>query len=137
MQTMVGYQRNASNQYREQSIMTASPGDLVVMLYDGCIKHVKLTRISIQEDEIEKSSYHILKAQDFIDELIKGLDFNYSLSKDLLRLYEFIQYEMIQFNISKDVTKLDGVEYLLTDMKNTWETTVYQFRMQQQTVLAK
>ncbi len=131
MQTMIGIGRNASNQYREQSILTASPGDLVVMLYDGCIKQVRLARIAIQENEIEQSSQYLIKAQDIIDELIKGLDFNYSLSKELLRLYEFLLHEMIECNISKDIEKLNGIEPILVDMKNTWETVVYQCRMQQ------
>jgi len=131
MQTMVGFGRNAGNQYREQSILTASPGELVVMLYDGCIKQVRLARLAIQENDIEQSSQYLIKAQDIIDGLIKGLDFNYPISKDLMNLYEFILREMIDCNISKDVGKLDGIEPILVDMKTTWETVVHQCRMEQ------
>lgn len=134
MQTMAAIGRNASNQYKEQSILTASPGDLVVMLYDGCIKQIRIARISIQENEIEQCGQSLLKAQDIIDELIKGLDFNYSLSKDLLRLYEFILHEIIDCNVSKDIGKLDGIEPLLVAMKSTWETVVQQCRMEQYSI---
>ncbi len=137
MQTMIGLRRDAMNQYREQSVLTASPGDLVVMLYDGCIKKVKLARLAIHENDNEQSCKHLLKSQEFIDELIKGLDFNYSLSNDLLKLYDFMMMELIQCNITKDAQRLLAVEQLLEEMKITWQQAVQQCRMQQQVSLER
>ena len=110
MQAIIGIKKDVSNQYREQSILTASPGDLVVILYEGCIKKIRFAKICINDNEIEQCSKHLLKAQEFIDELIKGLDFNYTLSNDLLKLYDFIL--MVYSKIS-GLELLDGHNKLI------------------------
>jgi flagellar protein FliS len=127
---VLGKADGARNQYKEQSILTANPGDLVMMLYDGALKNVRLARTAIREDEIGLSNRHNQKAQDIIDELIKGLDFSYDISYDLIKLYDFIMQELIEANISKDQGKLSNAEDLIADLKSTWEEVVKQCRVQ-------
>ena len=47
---------NPYNQYKQLSIMTASPGDLTLMLYDGCIKQMKLAKKYINEKNMQRKT---------------------------------------------------------------------------------
>ena len=121
--------RNGYIQYREQSVMTASPGDLVLMLYDGCLRQLRLARLSLSPGEggradFETASQALKKAQDIVMELINGLDFNYDIAKQLFRLYEYASHEMVQANVRKDSLFLDSVEEIMSDLRNTWEQAI-------------
>jgi len=126
--------KGAQNQYLEQSILTASPADLVTMLYEAAIKNIKYSIIAIDDKNYELSNNHIKKSQDIVDELIKELDLSYDLSSDILMLYEFILMELVESNISKDNQKLKVTEDLLTQMCQTWKTAVQSSRVQRVSV---
>jgi flagellar secretion chaperone FliS len=127
---VIGKSDGARNQYKEQSILTANPGDLVLMLYDGALRNIRMARMAFDDREIALANRHTQKAQDIIDELIKGLDFSYDISYDLIKLYDFIMQELIEANIGKDPEKLDHAEELILDLKSTWEEVLKQCRMQ-------
>jgi len=119
---------NGYEQYRQQTVMTASPGDLVLMLYDGCIKNLKLARIYIEEKNSQDANNVIIKAQAIITELMKGLDFNYEISNQLYKLYEYINWDLINANIHKDIGKINSCLELVEDMRSTWDQAIKIFR---------
>lgn len=116
--------RNGYQQYREQSVLTASPGDLLLMLYDGCIRQLKLAKLSLAEKQMEDAGTALLKAQDIIDELIQGLDFQYDVANHLFRVYEYINHELIQANITKDGQQIDALTDILSELRSTWEQVI-------------
>jgi len=126
--------KGAGNQYKEQSVMTASPGDLVTMLYEAAIKNVKLSKIAIEEKNYDLSNRHLTKSQDIVDELIKGLDLKYGMANDLMQLYDYVISELVESNISKNDEKLDNVLDILNEMSDTWKMAVTSTRTQQLSV---
>ena len=60
---------NAYAKYKEQSVTTATPEELTLMLYNGCIKFINLAEVFIDDKNIEKINVNILKAQDIVNEL--------------------------------------------------------------------
>ncbi len=129
---MVAYanQQTKTNVYREQNAMTASPGELTLMLYDGCIKDVKLMRMYISQGHVEKTNEYALKAQAILSELMRTLDMQYEVSKSLYPLYEFMLNELVTANIQKKAQKTDAVLELLTDLRDTWQQAVRMNRQQ-------
>ena len=119
---------NPYAQYRQQGVLTASPAELVVMLYEGCIKQLKLAKIHIEAKNVEGANNSFQRAQDIITELVMGLDFNYDIAKELLNLYEFIQHAIIDMNISKDIKQVDPVIEILDDLRTAWVEVVKQTR---------
>lgn len=111
---------NSLETYRQQGVLTASPGDLVVMLYDGCIKQVKLARMAIGDRNIEKANTALQKAQDIIMELINSLDMHFSIARDLLDLYQFVLAQLTHINATKDGSAIDGVLEVLTPLREAW-----------------
>lgn len=111
---------NPYEQYRQQGVMTASPSELVVMLYDGCIKNLKIANLAIEERDMQRSNDALIKAQEIISELITSLDFNYKLAENLMSIYEFCLHTMAEININKDNTLIEPLIDILADLREAW-----------------
>jgi flagellar protein FliS len=122
---------NPYQQYQQNSIMTASPGELILMLYDGAIKFIKQAKVYIDEKDMQKANNAILKAEDIVAELMADLDPDYDISHDLYSLYEFINDCLVRANIKKDKELLDQSLDLINDMRQTWAQVVKQHRQQE------
>ena len=112
---------NAYAKYKEQSITTATPEELTLMLYNGCIKFINLAEIFIDEKNMEKTNVNIQKTQDIIQELNITLDMNYEISNNFRQLYTFINEKLIDANISKDKSALAEAKQIVTELRDTWK----------------
>jgi len=112
---------NAYQQYQYNSIMSASPERLLLMLLEGAIKFVKLARKAIEEKDIEETNLYLTKAQDIIAELNQSLDMSFDISENLAGIYDFLYRQLVDANIKKDAEALDVVESMLAELKSTWE----------------
>ncbi|MGI6160423.1 MAG: flagellar export chaperone FliS [Christensenellales bacterium] len=112
---------NPYSAYRQNGIMTANPGELVVMLYDGCIKQVKLSEKHMLEKNWEKVNKHLQNAQDIIMGLIMGLDLQFSIARDLMALYEYMLESLTRANTNKDTSELTGILEMLTELRSAWD----------------
>ena len=121
-------QMNGYNRYQEQSVMTAGPGGLVLMLYDGCIKELKMAKISDEQSKRDVTSHHLIKAQNIIDGLIEGLNFDIDLSKQLYSLYDYMNHELMLANVEHDLSHVDTVLTMLEELRETWSQVVRETR---------
>ena len=112
------------NVYQQQSAMTASPGELTLMLYDGCVKFLKQSRMYMEDHEVEKASNTSLKAQNIITELMVTLDPQYEMSKNLYKLYDFMLHNVVQSNVKKDPSMLDTPIQMMSELRDTWQQAV-------------
>jgi flagellar protein FliS len=102
--------------------MTASPVELIIMLFDSCIKNLRLAEICLMErKDISGASEHFIKAQKIILELTNCLDTRLELSIDLIKIYDFLLYAIRQMNIKKDLTLLPDVLEILISFRDTWQ----------------
>jgi len=114
---------NLKQEYLKQSVMTATPPELIVMLYDSCVKNLKLAEISLKERrDFSGANTHFLQAQKIIMELASCLDTSFELSAQLLGIYDFLLYAVRTMNTKKDIDMLPGVLDILTSLRDTWQT---------------
>jgi flagellar protein FliS len=132
---MSAYAANAGNQYKQQSAMTATPGELTLMLYEGCLKNLKLSRIHIEAKDYPKSNETLQKAQAIIAELMNSLDMRYDISKQMSALYDYVINLIIWANVKKDLEKIDEIIDHVTGMRDTWQQAVLLDRQQSKTTL--
>ncbi|MFU0800391.1 MAG: flagellar export chaperone FliS [Xylanivirga thermophila] len=111
---------NPYKEYQQQSVLTATPEELTLMLYNGCIKFTKQAIVAIQKQDMQCANTAILKAQDIVSELMGSLDMQYDISKDLMAIYDFIVTSLIDANIKKDENVLKEVLELMTELRDTW-----------------
>lgn len=124
-------QNNAYNAYKQNSINTASPGELTLMLYNGCIKFLNKANKAIEEKNIQEKNINLQKAQAIINELIVTLDMNYEISKQILPLYEYMKRRLIEANIKNDTEIVNEVIELTTEFRDTWKEVIKKNRQQQ------
>ncbi len=119
----MNYNTNALKQeYLTQSVMTASPAELVVMLFDACIKNVKLAVLSLEgTPNPDKANTYFIKAQMIIDELVGSLDPAIELSGQLLPIYDFLLRSLRDMNIKKDASGSDDLLEILQSLRDTWQ----------------
>ena len=115
-----------ADSYKETQIMTATPGKLIVMLYEGAIKFINLALGCLDKKHtgFEKASNYIIKSQDIVTELMVSLDFDKGgqIAKNLFGLYLYMNRRLIEANIQKDTAILNEVKGLLSDLRAAWLT---------------
>ena len=121
----------AQNAYKQNSVTTASPGELTLMLYNGCLKFLNKAKLAIQEKNIQDKNTNLLKAQAIISEFMATLNMDIEVSKNMLALYEYMNRRLVEANIQNDVSIIEEVEGLVTEFRDTWKEVIRINRQQQ------
>ncbi len=100
-------QTNPYQQYKQQSVMTMTQGELVVQLFEGCSKKLNLAVLHIEEGETEKAEEQLYKAQRIVNYLNASLDRTVPISNELAALYDFFIRMIVKSKIkmSADIIK--------------------------------
>jgi len=95
---------NGFETYRETSVTTQSKGRLIVLLYDGAIKFMKLAVKEMEEKNYEAKGKHIIRTQDIINELNAVLDMEAGgeVAMNLRRLYLYMGRRLSEANVKND-----------------------------------
>lgn len=112
---------NPYTQYNNNKIMTATPAELTLMLYEGAIKFGNISIKAIEDKEIEKAHTNILKVQRIIDEFRRTLDFKYPVAQHFENVYSYLAQRLVEANISKDKEIMEEVVTHLRSMRDTWK----------------
>lgn len=115
---------NPYQKYQNNSVLTARPEELTLMLYNGAIKFCNLAGEAIEKKEIEKSNLNIIKAQKIIAELRVNLDKSYSVAEEMDRMYEYIYHLLVQANISKNREALDTATHFIREFRDLWKEVI-------------
>ncbi|MFB9329872.1 flagellar export chaperone FliS [Paenibacillus aurantiacus] len=108
------------NKYLETTIQTATPGQLLIMLYDGAIRFCRQAIDAINEKRISDANNFLIKTQNIISEFTITLDHNSPFADNLLALYEYYNHLLIQANIKKDAAPVEEVLGYLVEWKEVW-----------------
>ncbi len=120
---------NAYETYQKQKILTASPAELTLMLYEGAIKFLNVAIMGIEKNDMEKAHNNIQKAQRIIDEFRATLDFKYPVAKEFDKVYEYIQYRLVWANVKKDIEIIEECLGHLRGMRDTWKEVMKTSKM--------
>lgn len=107
--------------YANNKVMTASPGELTLMLYDGAIKFCNLAIEAIDESEIEKAHINIVKVEHIIEEFQSTLNHKYPVADDFEAVYTYLLRRLREANIRKDKEILEEVLGHLRTMRDAWK----------------
>ncbi|MFD2442697.1 flagellar export chaperone FliS [Bacillus sp. CGMCC 1.16607] len=107
--------------YKQNSVNTATPGELTLMLYNGCLKFMKLAKIAIQENNIEQRHTNLVKAQNIVNELMITLNMDVEVSNHLLQMYDYIHRRLIEANTKNSIEIINEAEGFITDFRDTWK----------------
>jgi flagellar protein FliS len=112
--------------YKAQSVQTASPGKLVLMLFDGCLRFTLAAKKAFDEEEFTKKNEDInnnlIRAQNIVTELQSSLDMSVpgDLPGTLYRLYDFVMHKLQQANLKKEKQPIAEAEKIINELRDAW-----------------
>lgn len=120
--------QDCARAYRANAVLTASPGHLVLMLYDGVLRALNIAREACTRPETDPRRYeivnrHLLKAQSIIAELQGTLNHEAGdgqFAREMHRLYDYYARRLVEANLRKDPAPIAEVELLLGGVRETW-----------------
>lgn len=112
--------------YAKNKILTASPAELTLMLYEGAIKFCNIAIAAIEEKDIEKAHNNITKVENIIAEFLSTLDHKYSVAQDFENVYNYLMERLLEVNLKKDKEILEEVLTHLRTMRDTWKEVMEQ-----------
>ena len=119
------YNQNMAQQYNRNKVLTASPAELTLLLYEGAIKFCNIAAVAIEKKyikkDIEKAHTNIVKAELIIEEFQASLNHKYSVAEDFDKIYNYIYGLLVEANMKKDLDILEKATEELRGMRDTWK----------------
>lgn len=115
------YNQNMAQQYNRNKVLTASPAELTLLLYEGAIKFCNIAIVAIEKSDIQKAHTNIVKAEMIIEELQSTLNHKYPVAEDFDKLYRYIYGLLVDANMKKDKEILEKATEELRGMRDTWK----------------
>lgn len=113
--------QNPYAQYSNSKILTATPAELTLMLYEGAIKFCNIAIMGIEQKDIQKAHDNIVKVQRIVDEFRATLDMKYPVAKDFDRVYVYLQRRLREANTTKEKEIVEEIATHLRSMRDTWK----------------
>jgi flagellar protein FliS len=112
---------NAAAAYNNSKILTASPSELTLMLYDGAIKFCNIAVMAMEKGDMEKVNLNIIKSEKIIEEFRSTLNSKYTVAEDFDLMYDYIYRRLVEANIRKDKDILEEALGYIREMRDTWK----------------
>jgi len=115
-----------TNNYLTNQVNTASPEQLMLMLYDGAVRFASMAIKAIENGTPDKRSYYINKTYAILSEFAATLDRNQDakLADNLDALYNYMQGRLMEANLNNDPAPVTEVKTMLADLRKTWAQAI-------------
>lgn len=113
--------QNGYAQYNNNQVLTASPAELTLMLYNGAIKFCNVAIAAIEKNDIGKAHTNIVKAEKVVEYLRATLDMKYPVAQDFDNVYAYLDRRLVEANVKKDTEILEEICEHLRSMRDTWK----------------
>ncbi len=119
-----------SGEYLRNAVMTASPEQLHLMLYDGAIRFCRQAKEALSRKDLETSCEKLLRAQRIVVELQNGLkpEVDAALCDNMARLYSFVYKCLVDANLNRDAEAVDAALRVLEHQRETWQLLMEKLR---------
>ncbi|MFX3675305.1 MAG: flagellar export chaperone FliS [Paenisporosarcina sp.] len=122
---------NPYQSYQQNSVTQSTPGELTLMLYNGCLKFLNQAKKGIETNNIELRNTNIQKAQAIIREFMITLDQSIPVSESMFSLYDYMNTRLIEANVKNDVSIVEEVIGYTTEFRDTWKQVIQINRQKQ------
>lgn len=117
-----------ANPYQQQAMQTASPGELTLLLYNGCLKFLQKAEKAMNEGKVEEKNKLMIRAQNIIGELMITLKTDSELGSSMMQMYDYMYRRLIEANVSNDTDALREVYGLVEEFRDTWKQAMQKDR---------
>ena len=114
--------RRGYQQYKQQSVGSMTPGELLLLLYDELVKRATMASISLDKEDFPAFEAAVDRCTDIVNYLDETLDRQYPISQDLSRMYEYFTYQLGRIMIGRNKKELEQLRPMLADMRDAFHT---------------
>ncbi|MCI9057017.1 MAG: flagellar protein FliS [Oscillospiraceae bacterium] len=114
--------RRGYQQYKQQSVNSMTPGELLLLLYDELVKRGTIASIALDKADYPTFEAAIDRCVDIINYLDETLDRQYPISRDLGRMYEYFTYQLGAIKIGRNKRELEQLRPMLAEMRDAFHT---------------
>ena len=114
--------RRGYQQYKQQSVGSMTPGELLLLLYDELVKRATMASISLDKEDFPAFEAAVDRCTDIVNYLDETLDRQYPISQDLSRMYEYFTYQLGRIKIGRNKKELEQLRPMLADMRDAFHT---------------
>ena len=107
--------------YASNKILTASPAELTLMLYEGAIKFANIAMAAMENNDVEKAHNNVIKVRNIILEFQSTLNYSYPVSQDFNNVYEYLKFRLTEANLHKEPEIMEEILGHLRTMRDTWK----------------
>ena len=107
--------------YASNKILTASPAELTLMLYEGAIKFANIAMAAMENNDVEKAHNNVIKVRNIILEFQSTLNYSYPVAQDFNNVYEYLKYRLTEANLHKEPEIMEEILGHLRTMRDTWK----------------
>jgi len=129
------YARPGLNQYRQASVETADRGQLIIIIYDHCIKWCGIAKEALETGNLARKAEACHKVEAGISELMASLDMEKGgeIAKNLWRLYDFYSYHIHEGNIKNLAENFTHVQEMMGQLREAWQKALGEVRQNKET----
>ena len=112
--------RRGYQQYKQQSVGSMTPGELLLLLYDELVKRATMASIALDKGQFDAFEAAVDRCTDIVNYLDETLDRQYPISQDLSRMYEYFTYQLGRIKFGRNKKELEQLKPLLIDMRDAF-----------------
>lgn len=112
---------NGYQQYKEQSVNTMTKGELLILLYDEAIKRLTKAEFALKVKDYGIFEQSVGRTQEIINYLMKTLDHQYAISRELLRMYDFFMFELGRLQAGRRQETIDELRPLIVELRDAFK----------------
>ena len=111
----------AAKAYGSNKVLTATPAELTLMLYEGAVKFGNVALNALEKKDFESANTNIQKCRAIIVELTTTLNHKYPVAEDFKRMYDYIFALLVEANMKKDTELLSRAVDEIRGMRDVWK----------------
>lgn len=108
-------------QYKEQAVMTMTSSEMLLLLYDELLKRLMRAELALEKKDYELFTASITRSKDIVRYLKNSLDYQYAISRELRRMYDFFLYELSRIEAGRRKDVIGELKPLVKDLRDTFE----------------
>ena len=114
--------RRGYQQYKQQSVGSMTPGELLLLLYDELVKRALMASIALDKKDFPAFEAAVDRCSDIVNYLDETLDRKYPISQDLSRMYDYFTYQLGRIKIGRNKQELEKLRPMLAEMRDAFHS---------------
>ncbi|MBE5993415.1 MAG: flagellar export chaperone FliS [Paenibacillaceae bacterium] len=111
---------NGYQHYKEQTVNTMTPGEMLNLLFDELLKRLTRSELALDNKDYDLFEQSIQRSMDIVTYLKNTLNFQYEISNELKRLYDFFLYELIRIKAGRNAAIIAEIRPLIMDLRDSF-----------------